>query len=388
MGPALSQRELFEQAFEFARLQLHNLIGDHPRSGMEQTFIAPIHTRVGRWVYEPDPWTSWCDGFLGGQLWLISQHFHDPWFHQKAIDHTRRLEDRQSDTSVHDLGFIFMPTYLKWAEEEPNEPQNQVLIKASRTLARRFQENGGYLCSFRGPESCYVDIMANINLVFYAAWQTEDQELLRIATRHCLTTRRYLVRGDFSTAHEGLFDPSTGQFLRQNTHQGWRSDSCWARGHAWAMLGFTEAYRYTRDDRFLQTAAGLADYYIEHTPPDGIPPNDWDEPQPKYPVESSAAAVAACALFDLAQENPQNSKSHFYTEYALTILQTLTTPQYLANETPGWEGILKHGIYHLPDNVGVDESVAWGDYFYLEALKRGLELVVKSANPLDYDKPS
>jgi unsaturated chondroitin disaccharide hydrolase len=72
----------------------------------------------------------------------------------------------------------------------------------------------------------------NVGLIFYAAQQTQDEALRRIAIDHCLTTRRFLVRGDGSTAHEGLFDLQTGEFLRQTTHQGWRNDSSWARGQA------------------------------------------------------------------------------------------------------------------------------------------------------------
>ena len=39
-------------------------------------------------------------------------------------------------------------------------------------------------------------------------------------------------------------------------------------------------------------------------------------------------------------------KDSRYRDYACTILATLCTPEFLAVETPGWEGILKHGMYH------------------------------------------
>ncbi len=54
------------------------------------------------------------------------------------------------------------------------------------------------------------------------------------------------------------------------------------------------------------------------------------------------------------------------------MLVTLATPPYLASETPGWEGILKEGIYHLDKDLGVGESVMWGEYFFCEALDRAL----------------
>ena len=96
--------------------------------------------------------------------------------------------------------------------------------------------------------------------------------------RHTLTTRRVLVRGDGSTAHEGMFDLKTGEFLKQSTHQGYRGDSCWSRGLAWSLYGFGTCYGYTRDARFLQTAEACADFYIQHTPADGVPPWDFDAP--------------------------------------------------------------------------------------------------------------
>src|SRR5690606_28218754 len=122
-----------------------------------------------------------------------------------------------------------------------------------QTLALRFNEKGCYLRSFVAPDSLFIDIMMNVGIIFYAAQQTGDQKLYRVALDHCLTTRRYLVRGDGSTSHEGIFDLETGEFLRQTTHQGWRDDSSWARGLAWALYGFGTMYRFTGDARYLQT---------------------------------------------------------------------------------------------------------------------------------------
>ena len=179
------------------------------------------------------------------------------------------------------------------------------MIQAGRTMGLRFNEKGSYLRSFVAPESCFIDIMMNVGIIFYAANRTNDRDLLRIATEHCLTTRRYLVRGDGSTAHEGIFDLETGEFLRQTTHQGWRDDSSWARGQTWALYGFGTAYWLSGDERFLDTAQRCADFYIERTPPHGVPPNDWEEPSPRRPYESSAAAIAASGLLAARRADPR-----------------------------------------------------------------------------------
>jgi unsaturated chondroitin disaccharide hydrolase len=296
----------------------------------------------------------------------------DAWFRRQAERYCELIEPRKLDDQVHDLGFIFMPTWKRWYELSGDGKKQQVVIQAGRTLAKRFQEKGGYLCSFEGPESLYIDIMMNVGLVFYTAQATDDPDLWRIANRHCLTTRRYLQRGDGSTAHEGIFDPGSGVFLRPQTRQGWRHDSSWARGLAWALYGFCDAYGYSGDDRFLNSAQAAAAYYLENTPGHGVPPNDWAEPDPVYPYESSAAAAAACGFLKLSGLVGDAPRAGSYRDYALQILDTLTEPEFLACDTPGWEGILKHGIYHHPQGAGVDESVIWGDYYLLEGLSMAL----------------
>jgi len=57
-----------------------------------------------------------------------------------------------------------------------------------------------------------------------------------------------------------------------------------------------------------------------------------------------------------------------YAGYALRILARLCEDDFLAADDPAWEGVLKHGSYHEPKGLGVDESVMWGDYFFLDAL--------------------
>ena len=204
------------------------------------------------------------------------------------------------------------------------------------------------------------------------ARETGDEQLLDTAMRHCLTTRRVLVRGDGSTAHEGVFDLETGEFLRQTTHQGFRGDSCWTRGLAWALYGFGTAYRFSQDARFLRTAEACADFYIANLPANGVPPWDFNAPaENRALVDTSAAAIAASGLLQLAELTADPLQGASYAETARCTLATLCG-QYLAASDPGWEGILKGGVYHLHKGLGVNESVMWGEYFFVEALDKAL----------------
>ena len=55
---------------DFAGRQLRHLIETYP-----DTF--PMYTMGGKWMHGGEAWTNWCEGFLGGQLWLLYKHTHD-----------------------------------------------------------------------------------------------------------------------------------------------------------------------------------------------------------------------------------------------------------------------------------------------------------------------
>ena len=373
LDPKLEElRPKLMRAFEFAQQQVDQLARSHPN-------YFPMYTEGGRWEHSGESWTNWCEGFLGGMMWIFYKRTGSESWLQKAEHYSRLIEERKHDRTVHDLGFLFWSTWKRWYDLSGDEALKEAVITAGKTMGLRFKPKGGYLRSFVADDSLFIDIMMNVGIVFYAAIETGDGDLYQKAYQHCLTTRRCLVRGDGSTAHEGIFDLETGEFLRQSTHQGWRGDSAWARGQAWALYGFCTAYRMTGDWRFLQTARMCADYYLENTSFEagapagpGIPPNDWDHPEDT--VESSAAAITASGLLDLAEIVQDPVHAARYRQAALAILNTLTGPEYLAADTPGWEGILKHGIYHFRKGLGVDESVMWGEYFFVEALDKALSL--------------
>ena len=357
--------ETYSRAFTFAQQQVRALASDHPD-------LLPVYTVSGRWDHEGDAWTNWCEGFPAGMMWIFFERTGEAEWRELAERYSTLLKGREFDREVHDQGFLFWPSWKRWYDLDGVAERNEVVVQAGRTQAMRFDEKGRYLRSFLAADSTVIDIMMNVNVIFHAARDSADEDLARIAHEHCRTTIRCLVRGDGSTNHEGLFDLSSGQYLRAGTHQGWRPDSAWARGQAWALYGFGEAFELTGDRRYLDVAHRCADFYVASTP-GGVPPNDWDEPDPERAYESSAAAAAAGGLWRLAKLTDDSGRRAIYRGTALKIMDRLVSPEFLANETPEWEGILRHGTYHERNGLGVDESVMFGDYFFVEALAMMLE---------------
>jgi unsaturated chondroitin disaccharide hydrolase len=364
-----SLRPRLERAFEFAARQVRATVERSPD-------FFPIYTERGRWFHSGELWTDWCGGFHAGMMWLIAGRTGDPWWRQTAEHYSRLLEHRQHDRNVHDLGFIFLNTYLPWHRAAGDPALHEVLIQAGRTLALRFNPKGKYLRSFVAPESLFIDIMMNVPIIFYAARETGDRALFDLAAAHCRTTERTLVRPDGSTAHEGIFDVETGAFLRQSTHQGLRADSAWTRGLAWSLYGFGTVFTYSDDPADLAVAVRNADCYLSRCPESLVPPWDFDVPPgPDRIDDSSAGAIAASGLWNLAGlvAPTDPGRSDRYRRASLKILDALCTDRYLAWNTPGWEGVVLHGVYHFHKKLGVDESVMWGDFFFLEAISRALK---------------
>ena len=362
-------RSRLDRAFDFAAGQVRGMIDRDPDA-------FPSYTRSGRWNHGGEVWTDWCAGFPGGMLRRIAERTGSADWRAAAEHYARLAEPKKHDRSIHNLGFIFLPTYLPWYRATGDPAINDVLVTAGRSLAMRYNAKGRYLRSFLAPESLLIDIMMNVPLVFHAAIETGDEALYALAEAHCRTTERALVRPDGSTAQEAIFDLETGELLRVASEQGIAPGSTWSRGLAWCLSGFTSVYMITGDPQDLAVAERNAECWLDRCPDGVVPPWDLDLPdEPGRLVDSSAASIAATGLLALAELVDDPGRSARYRASALALLDTLVTDRYMAWSTPGWEGILLHGVYHHRKGLGVDESLIWGDYYLLEAIDRALRVI-------------
>gem|GEM_PF-1748527 len=144
-----SLKPRLEQAFDFAARQVRLTVERTPD-------YFPIYTVGGRWLHRGELWTDWCGGFHAGMMWLIANRTGESWWRRTAEHYSGLLEHRQHDHNVHDLGFLFLNTYLPWYRATGDERLQAVLITAGRTLALRYNPRGRFLNSFIGPESLCV----------------------------------------------------------------------------------------------------------------------------------------------------------------------------------------------------------------------------------------
>lgn len=356
---------LLREALDLAADRCRRVLDQYPG-------YLPMYTVGGKWGKEGEKWTHWCEGFFPGILWMLYKNTGDKQWLDPARRLSRRLEPRRKDTTVHDLGFLFFSTYLREYRLTGDKHLRDVLIQAGQTLAQRRQK-GGYLASFLGPHSTFIDIMMNVGLCLWAGREAQDQKVWEIGLEHCRTTWRHLIRKDGGVAHEGVFDVQTGQFVRQSTQQGWSDSSTWSRGLAWAIYGFTAVHRLSAGPGFLELARVCAEFYLRRTPAGLVPWWDYDLPDTAPRLwDSSAAAITASGLWDLSEAVQDEPTRLRYQAAVLAILRSLCADNFLPRKKPKWEGILMNGVYHFHKGLGVDESNAWGDHFFVEALVKAI----------------
>lgn len=186
--------------------------------------------------------------------------------------------------------------------------------------------------------------------------------------RHADTTQRCLIREDGSVNHIVVFDPATGEVLDKPRGQGYAVDSSWSRGQAWALYGFAISYLHTRRSEYLATAKKVAHYFIANLCGDDIPAADFRAPVEPAVKDSSAGAIAASGLVELAGLVPE-MESRMYLDAAMRLLRTLAE-RCATWMVPEEQGLLKFatGAYHDTQNWHV--SAIFGDYFFVEAVTK------------------
>ena len=199
--------------------------------------------------------------------------------------------------------------------------------------------------------------------------------------RHARLVAEHHVRDDGSTYHWAYFDAATGDFVNGETYQGLADDSTWARGQAWAMLGFAQLLEYRNPSAYggsgaygdpafrgemLEAAMKVSDYYLERLPESGVPLWDFDAPEGD-PLDTSSAAIAAYALQLLAKQAQRVNYYDMvrYREAAGRILTALSQRHMAPADAPG---ILTDASGNVPTGWAVETSLVYADYYFLKAI--------------------
>lgn len=336
---------------------------------------------------------DWTGGFWPGSLWYVYEFTKNEKWKDAAVQWTESLESNQFNTRHHDIGFMMYCSYGNALRHINKPAYRDILVQSAKSLITRYDPVVKSIKSWNKKNSwdgktwtfpVIIDNMMNLELLFYASKVTGDPLYKNIAIAHAETTLKNHFRPDYSSYHVVDYDVNTGKVLHQQTNQGFSDNSQWARGQAWAIYGFTVMYRETRDPRYRDAAAKMADFYINHPnlPKDKIPYWDFNVGQEGYkadwkydpakfsyiPRDASAAAITASGLLELAGYLGAEGKK--YKSFAVETLHSLSSPEYLAQPGTNSNFILKHSTGSFPHHVEIDVPLVYADYYFLEALLR------------------
>ncbi len=401
---------------------------------------SPVFTVEGR--YTAQGWTEWTQGFQYGSAILQFDATDEHRYLDLGRERTVKvMAPHLTHFGVHDHGFNNLSTYgnLWRLMNEGRIPDHQwerhfyeLALKVTGAVqARRWAttlDGTGYIYSFNGPQSLFVDTIRSCRALAVSHMLGHEMQierdhresLLKRLVEHAHNTARYNIfygegRDAYDipgrTAHESVFNTNNGDYRTPATQQGYSAFSTWTRGLAWAMLGYAEELEYfaTRSDEELQPLGGRAtieamlrkaavatcDFYIDHSPTDGVPYwdtgapglaklGDWanrpsDPHNDHEPIDASAAAIGVQGLLRLGrylnQRGEDEAAAARFTHAGLTVINALFDEPYLATD-PNHQGLILHSVYHRPNGwdhvprgrkIPCDESSLWGDYHAREA---------------------
>lgn len=318
-------------------------------------------------------YADWTSGFFPGSLWQAYELTGREDLLHAATDVTNQLLPVSYMTNTHDLGFMVGCSYGNAMRLAPNDSIAAVIVRTADNLAGRFDDKIGLIRSWDfGPWNypVIIDNMMNLELLFTASRLTGDSRYREIALRHADKTMQCHFRPDNSCYHVVSYAPD-GTVESRGTFQGKDDESAWARGQAWGLYGYTECYRETADSKYLDHARKIAALIMDRNQTaDRVPLWDYDaRSADDTPRDASAGAITASAMLALGTM-VEGAEGREYIDYAKSILASLSSPAYLAEQGTNGGFVLMHSTGSLPHGSEIDTPLNYADYYFLEALNR------------------
>lgn len=314
----------------------------------------------------PDAWTN---GFWPGMMWLMYVGTKDEKYMNIARKGAQFLEKCADDFDLlhHDVGFMWnISTGADYRITGDKKAKSRTMYMAA-SLASRFNMNTGCIRAWKEQEReslVIIDSMMNISLLYWASKEENDPRFSLIAQTHADTCMKNHIRPDGSVYHILEYDIRTGELLGVGKGQGIDSpDNAWTRGASWALYGYAISAMHTQRTDYLDTAKRVANYFVANVSRNGyIPQYDFRQDYDCTDVDTSAGAIAACGLIELAKLVSENEKA-LYLECAINIIKAIS--EKYGRFSPETDALIG-GVAIAPTML--DYGCVFGDYYFMEAV--------------------
>lgn len=327
------------------------------------------------------PNLGWTGGFWTGLVWLAYELTGDKKYLDVANSHLLSYRERlrnDYDLNHHDLGFEYTLSSVSAYKLTGSEIALENALTAAERLLRRFEPTGKFFKPWGemndGAENrIIVDTYLNMPLLFWASEVSGNPKYREYAQMHLDSTVDVLVRPDGRAYHTYMMDLNYGNPIMPKVDQGYADDSMWSRGQAWVIYGLALAYSYNKD-RHLMDVQGLAtNKFIECLPKDDVPAWDMIFTDTRTLKDTSASAIAACGMLEMNRLEPSHPYKAAWECKVDQMLDALMREHTTRGLDLDSTAILLHGTYSVRHNLGINQSLIYGDYYYMEALVRMLK---------------
>ena len=317
-------------------------------------------------------------------MWLMYEGTKNPEYKATAECSEELLDGafEKVDSLHHDVGFLWHILSGANYRLTGNKKSRNRNLTAAMFLASRYNVKGNYIRCWneeverfhlhgktydQETQMTIIDCMMNLNLLYWASEEIKDDRFKHIAVCYADMAMRDHVREDGSVNHIVIHDTKQADtVLGTLGGQGYAEGSSWSRGVSWALYGFILSYIHTKEERYLETSKKVAQHFVESVKKTGyLPLIDFKAPETPVLYDSTAGAIAACGLIELAK-NVEEGQQAYYISAALNILKEMES--HWCNWTEEEDSILQMGSerytggHHMP--------IIYGDYFFAEAISK------------------
>jgi unsaturated chondroitin disaccharide hydrolase len=395
------------------------------------TNAGVISTNTGGWAY----------GYFSATLWrmydLAPPGDKNFWLN-KALLFSARVKNVgvQESPTYGDFGNIFQTLVSAYSATGDAQWRDAIInhatAKETNSDGPGFKDVAGTYGYWRSGDTywhSFADHTPDLEMMFWAGARHANPTIGNTWIAHALSHALKFSTSVINPKTSGITPPTrtgscqrcyfdlqrngigTGNFLYGKKGSGWNNETTWGRGHSWITWGLVAAYAVTRSTSILTGVKNAINYVINHLPDhladqpshprriigDHIPLwdydytdyywchdvlNAWDTSQ-KYALihDSSAASIAASAILRLVQVLPPGDpdKQAFW-DAGNTILHELSTSPYLSPSGAGTNAGLITNCFNGTGDY--QKSQAWGDYYFLDAIKAYVDLQNTLYNPI------
>ena len=340
---------------------------------------------------------NWTSGFWGGMNVMMYERTGNEDYLLTAKRSEELLDPALEEFCelYHDVGFMWHVLSGGLYRVTGDEKSKNRNLHAAASLMSRFILGGNFIRAWNTPRPIglvenwtIIDCMMNLPILYWASEVIGDDRFKRVAMAHADNSLRTHLRPDGSVVHIVEHDRETGDSLVHiSQNQGLGAETSWSRGQSWALYGFALSYMHTGEQRYLDAAKRVANYFIANVCDDWLPRVDFRAPAEPVYYDSTAGMCAACGLIEIAKALPED-EGGMYAIAAINLLKALS--EKFGDFDPDHDVMISHGTVRYPvpgllteEKAGVHIPIIYAEFYFVEAI---LKLLGSEYNPWGADK--